>query len=116
MPADWSCLFGADFLGRVRYERGFQKPTGLEGGERVFLVVEPPRSEGCVLLDGELLGFVHAGERAQRFDITNRLASRNKLEVFVDHPALDELRSTVGNPIDTLPGGLIGEVRLEIEE
>jgi hypothetical protein len=115
-PADWSSVFGAGFLGRVRYERAFQKPTGLEDGERLFLVVEPPRSEGCIVLQGQLIGFVHAGEGTQRFEITDRLASRNTLEVFVDHPALDGLRSTVGEPVDTLPGGLIGEVRLEIDE
>ena len=48
MPADWCGSLGADFLGRVRYRRNFQKPTGLESGERVWLVVEPPRSRGTV--------------------------------------------------------------------
>ncbi len=58
MPADWADLFGRDFFGRVRYRRTFQKPTGLESGERVFLVVEPPRSRGVVSLSGKPLGEV----------------------------------------------------------
>lgn len=116
MPADWSDLLGADFLGRVRYRRVFQKPTGLDSGERVFLVVEPPRSEACILLHGKLVGFVNAGESAGRFDITERLSSHNPLEIYVDHPGLDEMRSTVGDPAALPPGGLVGEVRLEIED
>ena len=116
MPANWADAFGPGFLGRVRYVRTFQKPTGLESGGRVFLVVSPPQSEGCILLGGQLLGFVYPGESAQRFDITERLDSHNTVEIFVDHPALDELRSKVGDPAALPPGGLVGEVRLEIEE
>lgn len=116
MPADWSAVLGGDFLGRVCYRRTFQKPTGLDEGQRVWLVVEPPRSEGCVLLAKHLLGFIFPGEPAGRFDITERLNSHNELEIVVDHPALDEMRSKVGNPFELPPGGLVGEVRLEIEE
>jgi hypothetical protein len=116
MPAAWSALFGADFLGRVRYRRTFQKPTGLDSGERVWLVVEPARSEACVVWKGNLVGFIYPGEPAGRFDITERLEDHNVLEIFVDHPALDFMRSTVGDPTKLPPGGLVGEVRLEIEE
>ena len=42
MPADWADAFGADFFGRVRYHRVFQKPTGLETGQRVWLVTATP--------------------------------------------------------------------------
>src|SRR5690242_4833028 len=72
MPADWSALFGAHFLGRVRYRRTFQKPTGLGSGERVFLVVEGPRSRGTVELSGKPLGDVAAGAML-RVDITEQL-------------------------------------------
>src|SRR5262245_15207785 len=123
MPADWSALFGADFLGRVRYRRTFQKPTGLDPGERVFLVVETQQSSACITIKRQLVGFVYVGEPAGRFDITDRLEDHNRLEIFVDHPAVeliaehpdyDALRSTVGDPAQLSPGGLIGEVRLEI--
>jgi hypothetical protein len=116
MPADWSAAFGADFLGRVRYHRVFQKPTGLDCGERVFLVVEPARSFACITLFEKLVGFVYPGDAAQRFDITDRLEDHNRLDIFVDHPHLDSMRSTVGDPKSLPPGGLVGEVRLEIEE
>jgi hypothetical protein len=116
MPADWSVLLGADFFGRVRYRRTFNKPTGLESGERVWLVVEPAQSEAWVIWKGDLVGFIYPGEPAGRFDITARLEDHNAVEICVDHPALDELRSTVGDPTKLPPGGLVGEVRLEIEE
>jgi hypothetical protein len=116
MPADWSRVLGADFLGRVRYRRTFHRPTGLESGKRVFLVVEPARSNACVTLKRDLVGFVSPGEAAGRFEITDRLEEDNRLEVIVDHPELDEMRRTVGDPALHPPGGLVGEVRLEIEE
>lgn len=116
MPADWSTVFGGDFLGRVCYRRTFQKPTGLDEGQRVWLVIEPPRSQGSIKLGEALLGVIHLGDPAGRFDITDRLESHNLLEIVVDHPALDEMKSTVGDPADLQPGGLVGEVRLEIEE
>lgn len=116
MPADWSAALGADFLGRVRYHRVFQTPTGLENGERVFLVVEPPHSEAYIMLQGSRMGFVCLGEPAGRFDVTDRLEDHNRLEIFVNHPALNYLPSTVGDPTLLPPGGLVGEVRLEIEE
>jgi hypothetical protein len=116
MPADWSSVMGSDFIGRVLHVRTFNKPTGLDSGERVFLIVEPPRSEACIVMKGQLIGFVRPGAESERFDITDRLDSHNRLEVYVDHPALDEMRSIVGDPAKSPPGGLIGEVRLEIEE
>src|SRR4029079_1244874 len=70
MPADWAAVLGSSFLGRVRYQRNFQKPTGLESGERVWLVVEGPRSCGSVELNGKRLGDVAVGEPSGRFDIT----------------------------------------------
>jgi len=116
MPADWAESLGNDFLGRVRYLRTFQKPTGLEPGERVFLVVEPPRSRGALTLSGQPLGEIHWGGRRVRFDITAKLEDHNRLEIVVEHPSLD----AAGTPIDDSgtdsPGGLVGEVRLEIEE
>jgi len=84
MPADWSEPFGTGFLGRVRYIRTFQKPTGLERGDKVWLVVEPPRSLGVVRLSGHELGTVRHGEANGRFDITAVLTDRNALEIVVE--------------------------------
>src|SRR6476620_10431584 len=107
MPADWSTVFGADFLGRVQYRRVFHRPTGLETGDRVLLAVEPAMSLACITLEKSLLGFVYPNEALGRFEITDRLKDDNVLEVFVDHPATEliddhpvynAMRSTVGDP------------------
>jgi beta-galactosidase/beta-glucuronidase len=104
MPADWSAAFGGDFLGRVRYSRAFHRPTGLEAGEHVFLVVEPARSRGVVELNGKRVGEVRWGFEALRVDVTELMVGDEKLEIVVEHD------SPAG------AGGLIGEVRLEIED
>jgi hypothetical protein len=115
VPADWSAAFGADFLGRVRYVRPFNAPPGLVPEERVWLVVEPQRSVARVMMSEETLGTVAAGDDAGRFDITHLLNPHNRLEIFVDHPALVDGNIRDGEALK-LPGGLVGEVRLEIEE
>jgi hypothetical protein len=118
MPADWAEALGADFLGRVRYVRTFNSPPGLRSSARVWLVVEPPRSYARVTMVDETLGTVAAEGPAQRFDITHRLSSHNRLEIFVDHPEPAVVESGVAAGVDAVlgVGGLVGEVRLEIEE
>lgn len=116
VPADWSAAFGDDFLGRVRYVRTFHSPPGLQPDERVWLVVEPQRSEARVVMWDETLGVVPMDGPPQRFDVTHRLSPHNRLEIFIDHPALAEGRCTIRDAELQLPGGLVGEVRLEIEE
>jgi hypothetical protein len=115
MPADWSDPLGNEFLGRVRYTRTFQKPTGLERGDKVWLLVEPPRSLGIVQLVSRELGTVRWGGAGGRFDITPLLADRNTLEIIVDHPALDAANRPSSDSSLRSAGGLVGEVRLEIE-
>jgi hypothetical protein len=116
MPADWSKAFGPEFLGRVCYRRTFQKPTGLEEDQRVWLVVEPARSRGTVSLAGELLGSVRFGESPGRYDVTDRLREHNNLEILVEHPWLDAVTFSDDDDTTRPAGGLVGEVRLEIEE
>jgi hypothetical protein len=116
MPADWAATLGADFRGLVRYRRTFHQPTDLEPHEQVWLVVEPPRSHGAVRLGGKLLGEVVWGGPAGRFDITALLADNCTLEIDVAHPLLDEQGRPPDDGDTSAPGGLIGEVRLEIEE
>jgi hypothetical protein len=116
VPADWSAAWGGDFLGRVRYVRTFNSPPGLQPDERVWLVVEPQRSEARVVMLEDTLGVVAAEGPPQRFDITHRLSPHNRLEIFVDHPAIVSGWSGVQGGATLPPGGLVGEVRLEIEE
>jgi hypothetical protein len=116
MPADWSELCGREFLGRVRYCRVFQKPTGLDSGERVYLVIEPARSYGDVTLNRKRLGDVVWGGPPARWHITELLEDHNQLEIVVDHPLLDESLGPGDDDSTRFAGGLVGEVRLEIEE
>ena len=119
VPADWSQAFGDDFHGRVCYKRTFHAPPGLVPEERVWLVVEPQRSSACILLankEKHLLGFVNPQDDTRRFDVTQELSLVNHLEIYVDHPDVDSELSTVGEAELLLPGGLVGDVRLEIEE
>jgi hypothetical protein len=116
MPADWSAALGGDFLGRVRYSRIFQKPTGLDTGERVFLVVEPARSLGSVSVNSKRLGAVCWGGAAGRFDVTDLLDDHNRLEIVVQHPVLDGMQEQNDDDSTSSVGGLVGEVRLEIDE
>jgi hypothetical protein len=116
MPTDWSAALGADFYGRVHYRWTFQSPTGLDEGQRVWLVIEPPRTRGTLNLTGELLGILHHGEPPARYDITERLREHNHLEIVVEHPPLDDALRCDDDDTTRLPGGLVGEVRLEIEE
>ena len=116
MPADWSTVYGSDFRGRVCYRRTFQMPTGLDEGQRVWLAVEPPLSIGIVSLGGEMLGTIRHSGPAGRYDVTCRLQEHNYLEIIVEHPPLDDRLSQNDDDTARLPGGLVGEVRLEIDE
>ena len=116
MPADWCETLGPDFLGVVRYGRKFNKPTNLGPRERVWLVVEPPRSCGLVRVNGELLGHIRFGAAPGRFDITLFLAESNTVDIDVEHPELDDNGNAPDDGSFHVPGGLVGEVRLEIEE
>jgi len=115
MPADWCEPLGPDFLGVVRYTRKFNRPTNLSD-DHVWLVVEPPRSCGRVFVNGHELGYVRLGAPAGRFDITALLQDYNAVLIEVEHPELDDDGNTSDDGSIYVPGGLIGEVRLEIEE
>lgn len=113
MPSDWGGLLGIDFRGRVRYTRGFGMPTGIEPEQRIELVIEQVDAFGEVRLNGEPLGPVSL--EVTRFDVSTRLALRNELVVEVELPR--QSRESAPLPRqgrEDLPGGLIGEVRLEI--
>ena len=116
MPADWCATLGRDFLGVVRFSRNFNLPTNLGPNERVWLVVEPPRSCGRVRVNDQACGCVRFGAAAGRFDITPFLKDFNRVEVDVEHPNLGDDRCALDDGSALVPGGLVGEVRLEIED
>ncbi len=116
LPSDWGESLGRDFRGRVRYTRHFNRPTGLDGSQRVMLVVEQVDALGHISLNGELLGEV-LGQGGARFEVTSRLARHNMLAIEVELPRVTGQSAGLARPAgrEDQPGGLVGEVRLEID-
>jgi len=111
LPGNWTSKLG-DFVGRVRFTRFFNRPTGLENGEVVWLVVEPPQTCGAISLNGRDLGTVAGGQPPARFDVSPWLLDRNKLIVEVECP---KFTTRFHEPSQSPAGGMVGEVRLEME-
>lgn len=101
MPADWAATLGHDFRGRVEYRRRFGCPTGITAAERVWLVCDGAESTATFLLNGEMLRSTVGNGSPAEIDVTERLRERNELLAVVECSG-------------TQPGGLTGEVRLEI--
>ncbi len=116
LPADWGLTLGADFRGRVRYTRRFGLPTNLETHEQVWLVVEGVDYYGTLELNGTALGEVtgYVGPPAE-FHITPLLSERNVLISDVELASYEPGETIPHRPGRVhLPGGPIGEVRLEV--
>jgi len=117
IPADWTDSLGSDFRGRVRYTRRFGRPTGLETVALVQLVLAQIDAFGTVELNGKPLVQIPCGKLDTRVDITHQLQPRNELRVEVELPRTEPDSPPLPRPgREDRPGGLIGEVRLEIFE
>lgn len=115
MPADWGATLGADFFGKVEYARAFHRPTGLAPEQRVELVIDDVDAWAVVSLNEVELGRASdATPRPLRFDVTHGLQPRNQLTVLVERPRETAVWRLSRGERQGLPGGLIGEVRLEI--
>jgi hypothetical protein len=115
VPSDWAETLGADFCGRVRYTRNFGCPTGLEPLDRVDLTIERIDAFGRAWLNREPLGEIAFGRENVRFDVTALLKPRNVLTIEVEMPRTDGNSPPLTRPgREGQPGGLIGEVALEI--
>jgi hypothetical protein len=115
MPADWGATLGAEFRGKVRYRRAFHWPSKLMSDQSAWLVLEAANSHGVVSLDGQILGEVLCDGPPAEFDISPLLQPHHELVVEVDHPPPDASPASPRPPSrHDQPGGLIGEVRLEI--
>ena len=79
----------------ILHKRRFHAPSGIEGGERVWITIDNQTGEAQVRCNGHLCGnFSGTGE----FDITALLAPYNELEICiadVDGPDRDQTRGTV---------------------
>jgi hypothetical protein len=95
----WNCRRSLD---GVVWERRFNKPTGLDGGQRVFVVVENAVGDGIILFNGRSLGPLSSSRDATRYEVTAELDLHNRLEILLE-PMAPEGESE-----------LPAEVRLEI--
>lgn len=114
MPADWGKVLGPDFRGRVRFTRYFNCPTGLSQNQTVHLVAEQVDCHAELSINGQLLGS-QDGTAGGRYDVTPYLQSRNNLTIIVELPPANAARLPRPPGRTGLPGGIPGEVRLEIE-
>jgi beta-mannosidase len=115
LPADWGETLGPDFRGRVRYRRRFGRPTNIEPHEQVWLVIDGVDYFAAVSLNGKSLGCVIGYQDRAEFDIRDLLAERNLLTLDVELPSYETGSAAPARPgRDQMPGGPIGEVRLEI--
>jgi hypothetical protein len=107
MPTDWGASLGGGFLGRVRYVRRFNQPSGIKPAVQVWLVFDGADARADVTLNDRPLGRVEGASRAE-FDVTSLLRQHNVVTAVVEKGPADDRGDRVH-----LPGGLIGEVRLE---
>lgn len=115
LPADWRLSLGTDFRGRVRYTRRFGLPTNLEPHEQVWLVIDGVDYFATAKVNGQPLGEFVGYETSREFDITRSLGERNLLTLEVELPAYAAgAAAPKRSGREKLPGGPIGEVRLEI--
>lgn len=110
VPGDWGDALGNDFSGRARYTRRFGLPTNLEPNERVSLVIGRVDHSATIQLNGEALGEQTWDDGEIKYEITALLKPRNELQVVVTLSA-----DAVRPGREQQPGGLPGDVRLEME-
>lgn len=111
VPSDWKDWLGVSFRGRVEYRRRFGLPTQLEPDQDVWLVFEAVDFEASFALNEIELGTMRLGADPFRVEISSQLQQSNHLKVVIDLP----LEVDRGER-NSVAGGLIGSVRLEIAE
>ena len=114
IPSDWGDWLGADFCGQVEYRRSFNRPTGLEPDQQVWLVVEQVDFHGDVFLNAHSIGSLTCGQSPDspfRIEIGKSLELSNVLRIDIQVAADSDRAHRAG-----LAGGLVGSVRIEIEQ
>lgn len=90
----------------MRHTRRFNKPTGLDGGERVWLVLNRTAVPALIRVNDVPVGLAPRLSQSDdpiRCDISSLLAPRNKIEIDLLLPGDDQ------------PSASPGDVHLEIE-
>jgi hypothetical protein len=115
LPSDWGATLGSVFRGRVRYRRRFNRPTGLDAHERVWLVVEGADPRAGVRVNDDDLGDIQGYALVGEFDVTGLLKATNELTLEVELTDAEVNGLAILRPgREHKPGGPIGEVRLEV--
>ena len=92
------------------WQRHFGRPAGIDGGQRVWLVLEGQAREPILQLNGTPLGAADRTEPDRwAWEVTSRLQSRNRLEL-APHPQLAPPPETGRAPLPPA----FGEVLLQI--
>lgn len=100
----WRCEPSTD---GILWRRRFNRPTGLEPGQRVWVVVDGIAAEGSASLNGHELGRLMPDGRSCRFEVTGQLRLHNELVLeLATFPPVND------SPTDAPPV----EVALEITE
>lgn len=115
IPGDWGATLGNSFRGAVLYRRRFHSPSGITDLSRLGLVIEAVDFEAEIRLNHTLLGRLRWGDPTGEFEITSLLVPYNVLEIVVElSHTQSELRALQFPDRVGLPGGILGEVRIEI--
>ena len=111
-------ILGNDFRGRVHFTRSFHRPTGLTLDTEIRLVIDAVDCFGEVAINNHAIGSMRGDEGRRHFKIGRLLDLRNQLSVIVECPRVTASSPPLPRPPgrEGQPGGLIGEVRLEIDE
>ena len=114
-PADWPGFMGPDLLetkllwpgfrGSVQIERRFNKPTGLEAEQPVFLVIEQVDFDGQVTLNGQHLGTLRRYD-ALRVEIAKLLSNHNLLSIEITEIPNDRAQNSAKGPPSSATVGL----------
>lgn len=81
-PIDWPAIFG-DVCGTARFQRKFNRPTGLSEGTRVWLSVPDYCGMLTVELNGRVLAILPENELPVQLDVTGSLQLHNRLVLEV---------------------------------
>ena len=80
-PCDLAQMFEPGFQGTIRLVRGFNRPTGLNAAERVWLVLEDAFEAGKIVLNGLLVGQSAPLSGSTKLEITDCLLPHNLLTI-----------------------------------
>ena len=109
IPGNWDGWLGSSFRGLVHMQRDFGLPTNLVEQQKIGLVIEEIDFRASIWLNGQNLGQHQLGDSPFRCDIRPLLQARNRLRLEIELPTDAERGER-----NSMSGGLIGEVRLEI--